>query len=97
MSKIYFEPKKELPGKEYPSMADAIYECPVCEGHGHWRTEDYAKYGVGIHCSQCNGWGWVTKEDKDCIHEMEEYKSSMCQHWYRCKKCGVETYEDSSG
>ncbi len=77
------------------------YLCPVCKGFGGWiLTED--AYGKGRHfqafCSQCNGWGWVDKEDKVCVHEMVEVRATTdCQHWYKCKKCGRERYVDSSG
>ena len=89
--------KKDCPKDGYPDT----FLCPVCNGFGGWILEHDA-YGKGEHfygsCSQCNGWGWVDKEDRNCIHEMIETKSTFnCQHWYKCKKCGKERYIDSSG
>jgi len=90
---------------------DKLFLCPVCKGYGGWNLTLNA-YGPGKHfrasCSQCNGWGWVTEEDRDCIHEVEELSMAQCReikvmhfgncyHVYRCLKCGQISAVDSSG
>lgn len=92
----------------YPQGADTI--CPLCHGHGKWNLELNA-YGSGKHfqggCGQCWGWGWVTPEDADCIHEFVEISQAkakalgvmhfgMCWHVIQCTKCGRLRSYDSS-
>lgn len=89
--------KKVKPKDGYPGR----YLCPVCKGYGGWVLERDA-YGKGRHfqasCSQCNGWGWVNKEDKKCIHNYKEIWSTRdCRHGSKCMICGKEIEIDSSG
>lgn len=73
--------------------------CPKCKGYGGWHLRLNA-YGEGVHfdssCSQCWGWGWVAKEDAECIHQWSEYKIGKCLHEWVCKKCGRKRTVDSS-
>ena len=84
--------------------------CPKCKGHGLYNITLNA-YGPKKHfqgcCSQCNGWGWVEKENAECIHAWQEMSSGECKtqgilhygkcwHQYKCSKCGTLTSTDSS-
>lgn len=99
-------PKLERPSKDH----NMPYQCPKCKGHGRWNLRLDA-YGPGkhfqAHCGQCNGWGWVSEEDRDCVHKYEEISQAECRekgimHWgrcwhaYQCGKCGRVTGRDSS-
>ena len=81
--------------------------CPVCVGHGAWTDSRWAS--IGIHCAQCNGWGWVDADSTDatCLHQDVEISRAdaqaagivhfgMCYHVYKCVKCGRHKSTDSS-
>ena len=78
------------------------YLCPVCQGFGGWILKRDA-YGPDQHfkccCSQCNGWGYVSEHDRDCIHTWKRIPNTSgfrCMSSYACTKCGREVEYDSS-
>jgi len=106
--------------KEYPDLKTI---CPICKGYGGWNSElncyrlppgvedtaenrcKYVHFQAG--CSQCNGWGWVSDEGANCIHEMKELSQKECRkrgiqhfgncyHVYECIKCSKVEHVDSS-
>lgn len=86
-------------------------ECPVCKGHGGWNLslnsfplhdkpntpENRHRYShFRCSCSQCNGWGFTSK-DNTCIHDMVHVaKIGNCLNTYECSKCGHKREVDSS-
>ncbi len=98
---------KKAPPADDP---DLRFLCPVCKGYGGWNLRLDA-YGPGqhfqAHCSQCNGWGWVSECDRDCVHDSKELSQAecrdrkiehwgMCYHVYVCTKCGrIRAYDSS--
>lgn len=87
----YLERATSFVGFEKKAKSSA-YECPLCKTYGGWNLLVDA-YGKGKHfnasCFQCNGWGWVTELDKDCIHDFKELGGKECRernivHWGMC-------------
>jgi hypothetical protein len=111
--------------KRRTAQGEHRHRCPLCRGYGGWNlTLNAYKLPPGMRntkanrasychfsccCSQCNGWGWVTARDTECIHEWHEisaqeaherglYHAGNCWHVYVCAKgCGRTTAADSSG
>jgi hypothetical protein len=87
-------------------------ECPKCKGHGGWnlqlnayRLHRYPDTPENRHryshflasCDQCQGWGYVTPDNSECIHEWKSRGSiGNCLHLYECKSCGKHRQVDSS-
>lgn len=102
--------KKKPPYEIYPEKANIKYECPLCHGYGGWNLS-LNTYAPGFHfkaaCNQCNGWGWVSELDKDCVHNYRELPHSECKergiyhygtscHVYKCQTCPRRYTTDSS-
>jgi DnaJ-class molecular chaperone len=87
-------PKKEpQPNDRTPSW-NLVAECAECEGHGKWFEPKYAN--ILIHCSNCNGWGYVTPEQGTHIHVWKEMPAPMFTLKRVCE-CGAEQNIDTSG
>lgn len=99
--KKYLEDATNFDGKVKKQPTELLpYECPVCKGYGGWNSL-LNEYGPGKHfgcfCSQCWGYGFVSKEDLDCIHDfVETHYTRSCMHYEECKKCGKKRSYDSS-
>src|SRR5271157_1513750 len=85
--------------------------CPKCFGHGGWNlslnnyplcgentAENWHKYcHFRASCSQCNGYGWTSRENAACIHEWLFYRNTgRCLNEQKCSKCGTIVEWDSS-
>lgn len=102
-------PKKRL---RLDIMPDCDVECPQCKGYGGWNlalnsyplhfrentAENRHKFShFRACCSQCNGWGYVNKENSEHIHEWEwESNQGNCLNIYQCTICGKKRLIDSS-
>lgn len=87
-------------------------ECPRCKGHGGWNLQlnayplhQYADTAYNRNryshfratCSHCNGWGYISPEEKCPGHEWELVRNfGHCQHEYKCSVCGAIQHTDSS-
>lgn len=87
-------------------------QCPKCKGYGGWNLRlnayplrgqkdtpenrhRYSHFQAG--CNQCNGWGFVNKDDASCIHEWgNPINVGKCLNTYTCSKCGKKNTVDSS-
>jgi RecJ-like exonuclease len=82
--------RKKMPSR-YFSDVDIL--CPNCRGFGGWHNSNVK---VESHCSQCNGWGWVSREDSKCIHKFKLENIGKCLHLWTCRKCKIKREVDSS-
>lgn len=89
-----------------------VHECLECKGHGGWNLtlNAYPLHGkentpenrhrfshFRVHCSNCNGMGYVRPENADHIHKWEHAgNAGNCLNLYRCSGCGQEWMVDSS-
>ena len=92
------DPHREMRLKHYPNET---HLCPQCKGYGGWHLQidayDSGKH-FNAHCRQCNGWGYVGKEDADHIHKWDAGVTvGNCLHNYTCEICGQVQTIDSSG
>lgn len=95
------------------SRADYTAKCPKCKGHGGWNLAPFAfppRSGredtaenrhkwqhFKASCQHCCGWGWVTPEEAEHIHEWDAgVRTGNCLHVYTCKICGKQREIDSS-
>lgn len=101
----YFGNEMKAAPVGYPiKESETAILCPECEGHGGWYSSPF----VGIRCSNCNGYGWVTSGRGQHVHNWIEKSQQeanrgghitwgMHCHPYQCKICGEWTIQDSSG
>jgi hypothetical protein len=91
---------KHLPKLSPPSYyPNAKHECAKCQGHGGWHLRLDA-YGEGKHfnasCSNCDGWGYVERDDGH-IHQWGNEKNvGRCLHEWTCLTCNQKRVIDSS-
>lgn len=87
-------------------------KCPKCKGHGGWNLQlnayrlhhhpdtpenrhKFSHFRAG--CDQCQGYGYVTPDNADCIHEWVHVRNTgNCLNLYECKNCGKKWEIDSS-
>ena len=97
--------------KQEPAYG-ATVECPRCKGFGGWNLQlnAYSLHGKedtpanrhtyshfrGI-CEHCNGWGYVSPEEKCQGHDWEFHSNlGRCYNRYQCIHCGKFSDVDSS-
>lgn len=74
--------------------------CPKCHGFGKWNILlDF--YGPGLHqkccCDQCDGNGYVSRDDAKCVHEFGRREAVGKSLWnVTCLKCGQKREIDTS-
>jgi hypothetical protein len=87
--------------------------CPQCKGHGGWNLrlnayplhehadtpENRHRYShFRAHCTQCQGYGYVTEDNADHIHEWVRIKTiGNCLNLHECRICKRQWEVDSSG
>lgn len=87
-------------------------ECPQCKGHGGWnlKLNEYPLHGKDdtpenrhffshfrASCSHCNGYGYVSPEDADHVHNWVFVKNTgRCLNLHECTVCGKQWEIDSS-
>jgi hypothetical protein len=102
-------PEKAAP----PEYMGLTVECPQCKGHGGWnlRLNEYRLHGkedtpenrhlfshFRAHCTQCQGYGYVTPDNADHIHKWKIVRNTgNCLNLYECEVCGRGWEVDSSG
>jgi hypothetical protein len=82
------------------AIRDNLRRCPVTNLPGPDMTNaEFRHHYVHFRasCSNCNGWGWVKKEQGDHVHEWVESRNvGKCLNEYTCKTCGERQTVDSS-
>jgi hypothetical protein len=110
MDENHYDDFTDFPGIKDKSN-DCI--CPKCKGFGGWNLilNAYPLHGkpdtkenrhlytaYKAICGQCNGFGWVSKDNMKCIHEWAFSHQDVYDRVVKCIYCNKkQVTQDSSG